>query len=113
MKNVMTYKGFIGTVGYSPEDHLFFGKIEGIDDLITFEGETVIELETAFRYMVDQHIADCEAEGKSAEKSYKGVLNIRISPKLHQKAAHSAMIKGITLNQMIRQALEKELEKNQ
>ena len=41
MKNVLTYKGFIGTVGYSAEDHLFFGKIGGIDDLVTFEGETV------------------------------------------------------------------------
>jgi predicted HicB family RNase H-like nuclease len=112
MKNVMTYKGFIGTVGYSPEDHLFFGKIEGIDDLVTFEGETVTELETAFKYMVDQHIADREAEGKSAEKSYKGVLNIRISPKLHKKAAQTAMLKGITLNQMIKQAIEKELEQN-
>ena len=113
MKNVITYKGFIGTVNFSTEDHLFFGKIEGIDGLVTFEGSTVKELEDAFRYMVDLHIADCKAEGKLAEKSYKGVLNIRISPKLHKKAAHSALIKGITLNQMIRQALEKELENNE
>jgi predicted HicB family RNase H-like nuclease len=39
-------------------------------------------------------------------------LNIRISPDLQKKAAQSAFVKGITLNQMIRQALEKELEKN-
>jgi predicted HicB family RNase H-like nuclease len=112
MKNVITYKGFIGTVSFSAEDHLFFGKIEGIDDLVTFEGSTVDELESAFRYMVDQHIADCRLEGKPAEKSYKGVLNVRLSPRLHKQAAQSAMIKGITLNQMIKQALEKELEKS-
>lgn len=112
MKNIITYKGFIGTIGYSAEDHLFFGKIEGIEDLITFEGETVTELETAFKYMVDQHIVDCKAEGKPAEKSYKGVLNVRLSPRLHKQAAQSAMIKGITLNQMIKQALENELEKS-
>lgn len=110
MNNVLTYKGFIGTVGYSSEDHLFYGKIEGIDDLVTFEGETVSELEMAFREMVDQHIADCEAEGKPVEKSYMGVLNIRISPGLHKKAAQSARVRGITLNQLIKQALEKELE---
>jgi predicted HicB family RNase H-like nuclease len=84
MKNVLTYKGFIGTVWCSADDHLFFGKIEGIDDLVTFEGETASELEASFRYMVDQHIADCKAEAKPAEKSYKGVLNIRISPNLHK-----------------------------
>ena len=110
MNNVLTYKGFIGTVGYSSEDHLFYGKIEGIDDLVTFEGETVSELEMAFREMVDQHIADCKAEGKPVEKSYMGVLNIRISPGLHKKAAQSARVRGITLNQLIKQALEKELE---
>jgi predicted HicB family RNase H-like nuclease len=49
MKNVFTYKRFIGIVGYSAGDHLFFGKIEGIDGLVTFEGETVSELEAAFR----------------------------------------------------------------
>ncbi len=112
MNNVLTYKDFIGTVGYSSDDHLFYGKIEGIDDLVTFEGETVSALEIAFREMVDQHIADCKAEGKPVGKSYKGVLNIRISPGLHKKAAQSAMIRGITLNQMIKHALEKELENN-
>jgi len=60
--------------------------------------------------MLDQHIADCEKEGKPAEKSYKGVFNVRISPKLHKKASHAAIKKGITLNQMIKLALEKELE---
>lgn len=84
MKNGLTQKGFIGTVDFSAEDHLFFGKIEGKDDLITFEGSTVTGPETAFIYMVDQPIADCKAEGKPAEKSYKGVLNIRISPELHK-----------------------------
>jgi predicted HicB family RNase H-like nuclease len=112
MKNVITYKEFIGTVNFSADDRIFFGKVEGIDDLITFEGSTVDELETAFRYMVTQHIADCEKEGKPAEKSFKGVFNVRISPKLHKKASHAAIKKGITLNQMIRQALEKELDDN-
>jgi predicted HicB family RNase H-like nuclease len=63
MKNVLTHRGFIGTVGYSAEDQHFFGKIERIDDLVTFEGETVSELENAFRNMVDQHIADCKTDG--------------------------------------------------
>jgi predicted HicB family RNase H-like nuclease len=112
MKNTLIYKEFIGTVSYSSDDRIFYGKIEGIDDLITFEGTTVEELESAFKFMIDQHIADCEKEGKPAEKSYKGVFNIRISPKLHKKASHAALKKGITLNQMIKLALEKELGEN-
>ena len=36
MKNILKYKEFIGSVNYSPEDRVFFGKLEGIDDLVTF-----------------------------------------------------------------------------
>ncbi len=97
-------------MNFSADDRIFFGKVEGIDDLITFEGSTVEELESSFRYMVDQHLADCEREGKPTEKSYKGVFSMRINPKLHKKASHAAIKKGIILNLMIKQALEKELE---
>ena len=44
MKDVITYKGFLGSVHFASEDRVFYGKIAGIDDLITFEGETVDQL---------------------------------------------------------------------
>ena len=44
MKDVLNYKGFIGSVHFSADDKVFFGKVEGINDLVTFEGETVKEL---------------------------------------------------------------------
>lgn len=109
MKNVLEYKGFIGTVNYSAEDRVFFGKVEGINDLVTFEGTTVDELENAFKEMVDLHIDDCAREGKPAEKSYKGIFNVRVSSDLHKKAAQRAAAKGITLNQFVKHALKREL----
>jgi predicted HicB family RNase H-like nuclease len=112
MKNVLTHKGFIGTLNFSADDRIFFGRIEGIPDLITFEGSSVEELENAFRYMVDQHIADCQEEGKPVEKSYKGLFNVRISPELHKKAVQKARMKGITLNQLIGNALKKEVNES-
>jgi len=54
----LSYKGFIGSVHFSTDDRVFFGKIEGINDLATFEGTTVDELEEAFKYMVDKQILD-------------------------------------------------------
>ena len=38
MNNSLKYKGFYASVFFSDEDNLLFGKIEGIDDLIMFEG---------------------------------------------------------------------------
>ena len=44
----MTYKGYVGTVEYSEEDACLFGRIAGIRDIITYEGESVVEIKTAF-----------------------------------------------------------------
>jgi len=110
MKDVLTYKGFIGSVHYNANDRVFFGKVEGINDLITFEGTTVAELENGFIFMVDEHIKDCEQEGIPVEKSYKGTFNIRLNPDVHKKAAQLALIKGITLNQLVQRAIKREIE---
>jgi len=106
MKDVMTYKGFIGSVHFSADDRLFFGKVEGINDLISFEGATVDELEEGFKYMIDRHIEDCTKNDLPLEKSYKGSLNIRLKPELHKKATQEATLKGISLNDYINQAVE-------
>lgn len=109
MKDVITYKGFIGSVHFASEDRVFYGKVEGINDLISFEGKTVDELEEGFKYMVDEHIKDCKKKHLPLEKSYKGNLNIRLAPQLHKKAVHHAALKGISLNQYINEAIRKEL----
>jgi len=109
MNDVLKYKGFIGSVHYAAEDRVFYGKVEGVNDLISFEGASVDELEEGFRYMVDKHIEDCEKKEIPLEKSYKGNLNIRLSPDLHKKAAYKAFSRGISLNQYINDAIKKEI----
>jgi predicted HicB family RNase H-like nuclease len=109
MNDVLTYKGFLGSVHFSAEDDVFFGKVEGVDDLITFEGQTVQGLKKSFYYMVDEHIKDCEKESKPIEKSYKGSFNIRVTPSLHRRVAISAKSHGISINSYIKRALEKSL----
>ena len=110
MKDVITYKDFIGSVHFAAEDRVFYGKIEGINDLITFEGETVKQLEEGFKFMVDEHIRDCKKNNLPVEKSYKGNLNIRLAPELHKKAAHNAALRGISLNQYINEAIRNTLQ---
>ena len=108
--DVLTYKGFIGSVHFSAEDDVFFGKIEGVNDLITFEGNSVTELKDAFHFVIDEHIKDCEYENIPLEKSYKGSFNLRLTPELHRKAAITAKAQGSTLNAFVRKAIERNLE---
>ena len=105
MKDVMIYKDFIGSVHYSTDDEVFFGKLEGINDSIGFEGKSVKELKSAFEEAVDDYLELCETNNKEPQKLYRGSFNIRISTDLHKKAAQLALTKGISLNQYIENAI--------
>lgn len=107
--NTLKYKGFIGSVAFSEKDNLFFGKIEGIDGLVNFEGESVNELTGAFHEAVDDYLAFCEAEGIAPHKSYTGTLNVRLTPEIHSRMAFLAKQAGISINSFIRTAVEKQI----
>jgi predicted HicB family RNase H-like nuclease len=108
--NTMTYKGYLGSVAYSDKDQVFFGKIEGIKGLVNFEGESVKELTAAFHEAVDDYLAYCEDEGIEPDKSYTGVLNVRLTPAIHRQIAMLAIKAGISINAYIKDALEEKVE---
>ncbi|MCE7911447.1 MAG: type II toxin-antitoxin system HicB family antitoxin [Candidatus Brocadia sp. AMX3] len=113
MRDVLTYKGFVGTVHFSAKDKVFHGKIEGIDDLVTFEGHSVEELIRAFHEEVDDYRKLCKEMGKEVMRSYKGSFNVRIPPEMHRRVVETAIKKGLSLNQLIQKAIEKELVRNE
>lgn len=59
MSNILKYKQFIGSVHFSADDDAFHGKIEGINELVTFEGESVEKLKAAFHEAVDDYLYLC------------------------------------------------------
>ena len=107
--NTMTYKGYIGSVAFSEKDNVFFGKIEGINGLVNFEGESVKELTNAFHEAVEDYITYCKDEGIEPDKSYSGSLNVRLSPTIHRQIAILAKQAGLSLNAYIKDALEKKV----
>ena len=109
MKDVLVYKDYIGSVHFNADDEVFFGKIEGIEDLVSFEGDSVIELKKAFEEAVDDYLEICKENGKKTDKSYKGSFNVRIAPDIHKKATRLALMKGMSLNQFIQKAVEEEV----
>lgn len=50
------YRGFTGSIEYSKEDHLYYGKVLGIRDLISYEGTSKSELFLDFRGAVNDYI---------------------------------------------------------
>lgn len=111
MKDVIFYKDYVGSVHYCAEDEVFYGKIEGIIDSISFEGNSVVELKAAFEEAVEDYIEPCQLNNKEPEKIYKGSFNIRIRPELHKQAAQKALLEGKSLNQFIEDAIQEKLMK--
>ncbi|MDE6106081.1 MAG: type II toxin-antitoxin system HicB family antitoxin [Bacteroidales bacterium] len=109
MNNLLHYKGFMGSVAFSEKDGVFFGKIEGIKQLVNFEGDSVKELKQSFHEAVDDYLTYCANENIDPQKHYSGSLNIRISPEIHSRIALLAKRRGISINAFIKQALEKQV----
>ena len=108
----LEYKGYTGSIEYSPEDDLLYGKVLGIRGLISYEGETGKQLEADFKEAIDTYLADCKAEGKKPEKSFKGSFNVRIPATLHQKAALLAMEAKTSLNNFVAEAIRLRIQKS-
>ena len=95
----------MATIHYSSDDEVFFGKVIGVNDLITFEGTSVGELKSAFQEAIDDYLETCKSLGKSPDKTYKGVFNVRVPSVLHKKIAAFASRYDVTLNDFVKSVL--------
>jgi len=105
MSESMKYRGYHGSVDVSIEDGVLHGKILFIDDLVTYEADTVPALQTEFRAAVDDYIQTCEELGRAPQKAYSGSFNVRVGPELHQESVIYAKKQGITLNELVKRSL--------
>ena len=105
MKNSLSYKGFYGSVEFSDEDNVFFGRIIGINDRITYEGDSVNSLRKDFNAAVDEYLSVCTELGKEPEKPYKGSFNVRIEPVLHRQLVIYSASQGKSLNSVVAEAI--------
>ncbi len=103
----MKYNGYFAKVDFDPEDRLFVGRIIGIRDIISFHGESVTELETAFHDAVDNYLAACKELDQKPNKPYSGNLMLRIPAEIHAAVASAAEASGKSINQWAAGVLDK------
>lgn len=58
--NKMTYKGYTARIEYCDADDSFIGHIAGINDVVGFHGDSVLELQAAFEEAVDDYLRTCK-----------------------------------------------------
>ena len=79
MKNLMEYKNFYASINYEDETSTFWGIIEGIEDIITFESDSIEGLKREFEEVVEEHLEECKILNKDPYKPYKEGLNTQVT----------------------------------
>ncbi|CSS86192.1 HicB family [Shigella sonnei] len=73
---------FYLTVEPDFENNILHGKLAFIRDLVTFEAETLADLEREFKTSVDLYLQSCVEDGKEPDTPFKSVFNVRLDPEL-------------------------------
>lgn len=105
MSKPLAYKGYSARIEFDPEDRIFFGRVAGVRDIITFHGESVDDLVAAFEEAVDDYLLTCEKLGQPPNKPYSGKLMLRLPEAVHAAVATAAEVSGKSINQWASEAL--------
>lgn len=69
MNDILEYKGYYANIHFSANDEVFYGKLIGINDLVSFEGDLVIDVISAFKEARNDFLETFQQLGKSPDKS--------------------------------------------
>src|SRR3990167_3553103 len=105
MKNTMTYRGYTASLEFDPDDNILVGRVQDIDDIICFHGESVAAFTSSFHEAVDDYVSACEKRGQLPEKPASGRLMLRVDPVVHAAALKAAAHAGQSLNRWAERAL--------
>ena len=94
MKNLMEYKGYLGSVNYNDKDKIFYGRVEYIRSLISYEGYDVESLQNSFHEAVDDYLELVQTQNIEPEQPFKGSFNIRTGSDRYSTSSDCSQTKG-------------------
>lgn len=104
--NTMNHKGYTARIEFDERDNIFVGRVLGLHTMISFHGETVAELRSAFETSIEEFLRDCKEQAVRPEKPASGKLMLRVPPEVHGAALVAAQAAGKSLNQWATEVLE-------
>lgn len=110
MKTLMQHKGYFGSIEYDADEPIFYGKLEFIKALISYEAKDAKGIQCAFHEAVDDYLQMCEQQNLKPEHPFKGTFNIRTGHELHKKIALAAAQRDISINKFICNVLNRECQ---
>jgi predicted HicB family RNase H-like nuclease len=98
---MLKYKGYHGKVELDEEAGLLHGEIVDLNDIVTFQGRTVEEIQKAFKDSVDDYLEFCAERGEEPDKPFSGKLMLRLPKEVHRNVYLKAKKEGKSLNEYI------------
>lgn len=65
---MIEYKEYIGIYEFDETKNMFFGKVTNCQDLIIFQGKSVVQVKEAFEEAVNEYLAWCKKYRRKTEK---------------------------------------------
>lgn len=106
MNNIIKYKGFSARIEFSADDNVFFGRVLGIDDIVTFEAASVDNLRSEMSGTIEFYLESCAKRGKPIKKPYNGKILFRFPSELHAEIALAAEREGKSINEFGKEVFE-------
>ena len=91
MNETLNYKCFTGPVCFSQEDNVYYGKIDRIDSLVTYEADDRTGLQAAFEDSCESYLEACKKYNWPIFKNAKSKV-AEHKPVKAQNAAHPAYV---------------------
>ena len=102
---MLEYKNYRAKVEYIEDARIFHGEVLGTKDVITFQGSTPDEIETAFKDSVDDYLDFCAERGEEPDKPYSGKFVVRMPEMAHRYVAEIAKAEGNSINAVVLRAV--------
>ena len=107
---MMEYKGYLATIEYDDSVDMIHGKVvnAGPYPIATFEATDVEGLKREFRISIEVYLAMCAEHGAEPRRPFSGKVNLSLGPELHQRVVTLAAQSGMSINDWITDALERQ-----
>lgn len=111
MNTVLMYKGYTGRIEIDLDVDILFGRVVDITDIITFQGNTILEARQAFQESIDDYLSYCEELGQEPERPFSGKILFRTTPERHHHIFVAAALVGKSVNAWVDTVLSKAAER--
>lgn len=109
MINTRTIDGYDAVIEFDPDIKIFRGEFVGLNGGADFYAASVAGLEKEGRHSLKVFLDMCKQRGIEPRKSFSGKFIVRVPPKLHARVTEAAAARRVSLNELVKTALEREM----